>query len=575
MRFGLFSGVLFLLACTSFSAARDLESIQMLPVQDNGRVKPLDTLARESVQLITGRARFGVVVEDAAGSQSISNVSDAVSVFLDWQANQGAWESRPVLYVPLLELRQKLGMPISHQWVAPARCRSTSFRTWIGQLASRRTQADATGENPAFTRLEVAAQELQHRLDLFDAVQNGECLAIVPVSGHGDRWLSLRELRILQGPDGDAVAPLLGHWDAALDAFRAGDDLKFHDETDQVIEQLDQLIGPDFHKYDAAIKREVLYNQWRPFLWCGGLYLLALLTAISSAMVARRALDMAATVLFMVAVLLNIAAIAFRCTITGWAPVTNIYETVVWVAMVGALIGLILRLIYGQRILVIGGSVVAIAGTIIADVMPPEFGGAIRNLTPVLRSNLWLSTHVLTIVSGYAAFALALVLGNVVLGQFMLKRTDRASITRNLVFVYRSVQIGVLLVATGTILGGLWADVSWGRFWGWDPKEVWALIVLLVYLALLHGRHSGWIGRFGLAAGSVICFTAVLMSWYGVNFVLGVGLHSYGFGTGGQVYIAAYVLAQWLFVVLAWMKYRTLQKADWAEPLPKALADPA
>ncbi len=100
-------------------------------------------------------------------------------------------------------------------------------------------------------------------------------------------------------------------------------------------------------------------------------------------------------------------------------------------------------------------------------------------------------------------------------------------------FIYRAMQVGVLLCAAGTILGGVWADYSWGRFWGWDPKEVWALITLLVYLVPLHGRFAGWVNTFGLVVASVVCFLSVLMAWYGVNFVLGVGLHSYGFVEGG------------------------------------------
>ena len=101
-------------------------------------------------------------------------------------------------------------------------------------------------------------------------------------------------------------------------------------------------------------------------------------------------------------------------------------------------------------------------------------------------------------------------------------------------FIYRTMQVGVLLIAAGTILGGVWADYSWGRFWGWDPKEVWALITLLVYLIPLHGRFAGWVNTFGLVVASVVCFLSVVMAWYGVNFVLGVGLHSYGFVEGGS-----------------------------------------
>ena len=109
-------------------------------------------------------------------------------------------------------------------------------------------------------------------------------------------------------------------------------------------------------------------------------------------------------------------------------------------------------------------------------------------------------------------------------------------------FVYRAMQVGVLLIAAGTILGGVWADYSWGRFWGWDPKEVWALITLLVYLVPLHGRFAGWVSTFGLVAASVVCFLSVIMAWYGVNFVLGVGLHSYGFVEGGSQGIMLVIL---------------------------------
>jgi hypothetical protein len=118
-------------------------------------------------------------------------------------------------------------------------------------------------------------------------------------------------------------------------------------------------------------------------------------------------------------------------------------------------------------------------------------------------------------------------------------------------FLYRAMQVGVLLVAIGTILGGVWADSSWGRFWGWDPKEVWALITLLVYLVPLHGRFAGWVTPFGLVVSSVVCFGSVLMAWYGVNVVLGVGLHSYGFSEGGGQGVVLSATLAVLAVVLA------------------------
>jgi ABC-type transport system involved in cytochrome c biogenesis permease subunit len=157
-------------------------------------------------------------------------------------------------------------------------------------------------------------------------------------------------------------------------------------------------------------------------------------------------------------------------------------------------------------------------------------------------------------------------------------------------YTYKAQQVAVLLLAAGTILGGLWADVSWGRFWDWDPKEVWALISLLAYLVVLHGRFAGWVGTFGTNVGGVLCFTAILFSWYGVNFVLPmingwlkgtnmpteVGLHAYAVGSGGLGYVSAAVVLNLLLVAAAWGRYaaettdllsRTAHQKSEAEPV--------
>ena len=155
-------------------------------------------------------------------------------------------------------------------------------------------------------------------------------------------------------------------------------------------------------------------------------------------------------------------------------------------------------------------------------------------------------------------------------------------------FGYKGMQVAVLLLAAGTILGGLWADVSWGRFWDWDPKEVWALISLLVYLVFLHGRYAGWVGTFGTNAGSVLCFQAIMMSWYGVNFVLpmvhgwwngtnmptSVGLHSYATGAGGLEYVVGLCALNLLLVFMAWARY-TMETMQLGGSQPSVVVDAA
>ncbi|MGW8256132.1 MAG: cytochrome c biogenesis protein [Thermoguttaceae bacterium] len=232
------------------------------------------------------------------------------------------------------------------------------------------------------------------------------------------------------------------------------------------------------------------------------------------------------------------------------------------------------------------GAGVCFLTALIAYFAPAEImDKAIGSPRPILRDNFWLFVHVLTIAASYGAGALAWGLGNISLGYYLLGHyrdvihsaeaaaddyqpaDPQAAPQRQLSrqppeicaklagYIYKATQAAVLLLAAGTILGALWADVAWGRFWGWDAKEVWALITLLVYMAILHGRYAGWSGNFGLSVGAVLGATAILMAWYGVNFFLGSGLHSYASGTGGQVEVGVAVLVNWLFVVGAALRY--------------------
>lgn len=221
--------------------------------------------------------------------------------------------------------------------------------------------------------------------------------------------------------------------------------------------------------------------------------------------------------------------------------------------------------VYSRKSFGLVVTAVAFAGTFIAWFFPIP-GKAFSPLQPVLRDNFWLTIHVLTIVSSYAAGALAWGLGLLSLGYYLLGRYRPGGAGRPSQppeacaelagFIYKAMQIAVMLLAAGTILGGLWADVSWGRFWGWDPKEVWALVSLLAYLVVLHGRYAGWIGNFGLAAGAVVGAAVIGMSWYGVNFLLGAGLHSYGFGQGGQTEFFTFLLLNVALLAAAGWRWR-------------------
>jgi len=234
------------------------------------------------------------------------------------------------------------------------------------------------------------------------------------------------------------------------------------------------------------------------------------------------------------------------------------------------------------------GAVVACFFAILAWFAPMDvWNKDISSLRPVLRDNFWLLCHVLTITASYGAGALAWGLGNIALGHYLFGRyrngaegrqstaadsrrpTDSHRASPGAVlrrdpqpcaalanFTYKSIQVATWLLAAGTFLGAMWADVAWGRFWSWDAKEVWALVSLLAYMVILHGRRARWFGNFGLAVGAVLGATTILMAWYGVNFVLGSGLHTYGGGAGGKLQVGIVVLSNWLFAAAAAIRYR-------------------
>jgi cytochrome c-type biogenesis protein CcsB len=337
-------------------------------------------------------------------------------------------------------------------------------------------------------------------------------------------------------------------------------------------------IGSATPSYPSEIKMnlEVAYNHWMPFRYAWILMLvaaLAMLLHLGSRWQMFYRSSLACYGLGMIALFIGFS---IRVIISGRAPVTNMYESVLYVGAGVAIFGVIFEAIYRKKYVLIAAAALSSLALILADNCPAVLDPSIRPLEPVLRSNFWLVTHVMTIALSYAAFALALGIANITLGYYLVRSENTGTIRALSQFTYRAVQVGVLLLAAGIILGGVWADYSWGRFWGWDPKEVWALVALLGYLAVLHARYGGAVGHRGLAALSVVCFSLVVMAWYGVNFVLGAGLHSYGFGGGGQGFVYLAIFLQWLYAGTALWRSQsdsTLADAISSERNPAAIND--
>ncbi|MCB0414040.1 MAG: cytochrome c biogenesis protein CcsA, partial [Bdellovibrionales bacterium] len=239
-----------------------------------------------------------------------------------------------------------------------------------------------------------------------------------------------------------------------------------------------------------------------------------------------------------------------RIYIVGRPPVSNMYETVVWVPWGAMVFAFIMEIKNKNRIILLMASLSAMLCLILTNVAPTVLDASLHPLEPVLRSTFWLTTHVLMITISYGAFLLAWGLGNLILVLTLLgENKNKKMIKESAKAIYGALKIGAVLLAGGIILGGVWADYSWGRFWGWDPKETWALIALLGYLAILHAKIVGWVRDFGLGVTAVVAFSLVIMAWYGVNFILGAGLHAYGFGTGGVEYVVGATVLELLFAL--------------------------
>ena len=248
-----------------------------------------------------------------------------------------------------------------------------------------------------------------------------------------------------------------------------------------------------------------------------------------------------------VATALLVAGIVMRCVIRGRPPVSTLYETVLFVTATGTITALFIERINRRRIALAAAAILGTVGMFVAngyemldkrDTMP--------SLVAVLDTNFWLATHVTAITLGYSAGMLAALLASVYLlaKPFRARFRDQAFFKSLGRMVYGVLAFGLIFSAVGTILGGIWANDSWGRFWGWDPKENGAMLIVLSQIVILHARMGGYLREHGVCMAAAFGGTIVAFSWWGVN-LLGVGLHSYGFTSGIHTALWTYYGLQW------------------------------
>jgi len=549
---------------------RTVEMFGALPVQDGGRIKPVSTYASFTLLRLAGRRTahdvsgatqqpvewlLDVVFfpEDAVRTDVFlvtdSDALTAAGLTVEGKKKRDRWS-----YEELQPCLPKL-FSLAHDYDAI----DPKVRTTLQQQV-----VDLAGNVMSFVRL---ARFLDFARDGDPTYSNA--LAILPPptgSPAGAEWRTPTDLLAKIGPD----APLSAEDSAALSGLRT-----MLSQRDRPTSFEAALATLHEHVVSFAVARgeyehvelERDYYAANPLGWSLGAFLTAFLACAATWLRPRNdVLRRVAITLASVATALLIAAIVVRCVIRGRPPVSTLYETVLFVTACGALVALFLEVIHRSRVAVAVAAILGTVGLFVAtgyetldkqDTMP--------SLVAVLDTNFWLATHVTAITIGYSAGMLAALLGSayLLLKLFGWKRHDPSARRELARMTYGVLCFALIFSTVGTILGGVWANDSWGRFWGWDPKENGALLIVISQVVMLHARRAGFLRDHGTCMAAAFGGTIIAFSWWGVN-LLGVGLHSYGFTSGIQRALWTYYGIQWGVVGLgglAWLLERRTAKS--------------
>jgi ABC-type transport system involved in cytochrome c biogenesis permease subunit len=528
------------------AATPPLEPFRRLVVLDQGRKKPIDTFARNLLKQFSGRS----TLEGRDAS---------------------TWLAR-VLFTPRATLKDKIFLVNQPDVLAAmgvedegrGRYSFNELRPGLGKLHELAFQYTNRGEDEN-GRVENEVMRLFYNISAYYGLLNAFAFArpgasgvrdprsaptlpaMLPLSAKPDEeWLSPAQA----DARGSALPVALQREIALLgQAARAYGDhgAEFSQALDAFERSLHELLGPDALN-SGKISLEILYNRLDPFAkaeWAYGLALLLLLLAL---LFQRRLLEGLSASLLFLGFLAHTFGLIARMLIMGRPPVTNLYETFVFVAWTAVIMGLVMARMQKKGLGLLAGGLAGLAFLVIAGRYSLE-GDTMGMLAAVLDSNLWLATHVVTIALGYAGCVVAGIISHVIIVQELLDQRSIAvaSSVRSLVAV---LAFGLVFTSIGTLMGGIWADQSWGRFWGWDPKENGALLIIIWLAVLFHARLAGWIGHVGLAVGGIGATLAVVLAWFGVN-LLGVGLHAYGFTSGAAHGLLAFTVFEMAFIAVA------------------------
>ena len=500
------------------------EQAGRLLIQDyRGRMKPLDTQAREMVMKVAKKTKF--------------QGRDPVDMYLNWTANSNYWWNQPVIAVRFAGLKDLLGVDQSVRHVSPA----SLFENGSYRLSAAVQEAHRTPDRDR-TKTQRKLISFDERFNLLYMTFQGTTLRLYPVPGdENNTWLDIQSVRSKLGSD---VASL---YETAYTEFSQGLHTGDNGRILNGIRQIDSLqhqFGAAVIPPDTRLDAELTYNRAHVFSWMMvpllvafaillPLYIWNLFRRGGVRLSFRNPFYSLGLVVYVFAFGGMIFGYVLRWIASGRAPLSNGHESLLFISLSVMLAGLLFELAY--RMSAPAGLSALLTVVILGVAMLTTIDPAIGPLVPVLVS-YWLTIHVTVITSSYGFLGLSALIGALVLILLSLpvsrsRESVREAITALDGINHRVLVVGLGLLSIGTLLGGVWANESWGRYWGWDAKETWSLVTILVYAVVLHFRwipqiRSVWLS----ASGSLAAIGSVVMTYFGVNYILQTGLHSYGQG---------------------------------------------
>ncbi len=579
----------------------DLDAFSRLPVLVDGRVMPVDTLGRLSLSSMNHHGRY----ETADGSKVIGTPTqwileawmrpeqaDAAKLFeitealspdlfalFGWKdvsathfsfndlkpffpqieeqarlASQNQPESRNAFQRDLLKLKDALLFYLRLKNTVQVED-SPDFGQEVavfGSLIHPGLQAirDRDAGRP------YSAADFEHMLLFTKRYQNvlqAKYILAFPnpaASNPNERWQSLGEALLSAIGTGQIPEPVTAYA-RMISAYRSNNVDGFNQTLHDYSQYLQKIVPAELVRPNV----ETVFNHAAPFLQAMVIYLVVFLLVVFSWLFWPKTLGKTAIILLVLAFVIHSGGLITRMYLQGRPPVTNLYSSAIFIGWAAVLLCLLLERFYRNGIGSLCASTIGCVTLLIAYNLQLD-GDTLEMLRAVLDTNVWLATHVVTVTLGYSGTFLAGLLGIIYIFRGLFTKSFDQETAKSLSrMIYGVVCFAALFSLVGTILGGLWADQSWGRFWGWDPKENGALGIVIWNAIILHARWGGYARERGIAVLAVFGNIVTSLSWFGVN-MLGVGLHSYGFMDQAFGVLIGFILSQLLIIGLGLVPLR-------------------